>query len=242
MPGRSPWEEIVLDPDLVLTPSLVLSMWAAGMAAGTAAVAWWRIVGPGFFWTLSGATLLVGAWTVTAGTGPVVAVVAVVLAGLLARNPAAASGLYAVGAAGFFAQAAAEGGWVLALTGALALGGVTDEMLLGHWYLVNPQMPRWALRALDVTGMIGLAGDGILLLVVGVALASGVVGWAFLALSVMSIVLMAAVWFSLNEPSYTGVMAATGLSYLAVLTALGATVAGRSLVGDGGNLLASLPF
>ena len=242
MPGRSPWEEIVLDPDFVLTPTLVLAMWAAGMAAGTAAVAWWRIVGPGFFWTVSAATLLVGGWTATAGVGPIVAVIAVVLGGLLARRPPVAAVLYGVGALGFLLQAAAEGGWILAITGAMALGGVTDEMLLGHWYLVDPKLPRWALRALDVAGLTGLVADGAVLLLVGLTVGAGVLGWAFLALSLMSVLLMVAVWFSLKEPSYTGVMAATGLSYLAVLTALGATVAGRSLVGDAGNLLASLPF
>ena len=242
MPGCPPVEEIVLDPDFVLTPALVLSMWAAGMAAGTAAVAWWRIVGPGFFWTMSGATLLVGAWTFRAGPAAVIGIVAVIVAGLSARRPVVAAIAYAAAAAGFVTQAASEGGWVLAIVGAVALGGVTDEMLLGHWYLVNPQMPRWALKSLDATGALGLAIDAALLFIAGASLGSGVVAWAFLALSGMSVLLMVAVWFALNEPSYTGVMAATGLSYLAVLTSLGAVVAGRSLVGDAGNLLASLPL
>jgi hypothetical protein len=42
--------------------------------------------------------------------------------------------------------------------------------------------------------------------------------------------LMVGVWFSLRVPSYTGVMAATGLSYLATLTALGAVVIGRAVI------------
>jgi hypothetical protein len=41
---------------------------------------------------------------------------------------------------------------------------------------------------------------------------------------------MAMVWSSLGEAGYSGVMAATGLSYLAVLTAAGAAVIGRLLV------------
>lgn len=242
MPGRSPVEEIVLDPDFVLTPTFVLSMWAGGMAAGTAAVAWWRIVGSGFFWTLSGATLLVGAWTYQAGPAALVAIGAVIVAGLTPRRPVVSAAFYALAAGGFVTQAAAEGGWILAIAGAVALGGVTDEMLLGHWYLVNPQMPRWALKSLDVAGASGLALDAAVLFAAGASVSSGVVAWAFLALSGMSILLMVAVWFALKEPSYTGVMAATGLSYLAVLTSLGAVVAGRSLVGDATNLLASLPL
>ena len=39
-----------------------------------------------------------------------------------------------------------------------------------------------------------------------------------------------AVWASLGEQGYSGVMAATGLSYLATLTATGAAVVGRLLV------------
>lgn len=240
MPVRSLGEEIVFDPDFVLTPSLVLAMWAAGMAMGTAAVAWWRIVGPGFFWTLSGATLLVGAWTTTTGPGPVAAVVLLVVGSVAGGRSRSAALAYGAAGIGFLAQAIDEGGALLAVTGTLALGGVTCEMLLGHWYLVNPQMPRWALRSLDVAGGVGLALDATVLLLVGLTVASGVVAWAFIGLSVMSVLLMVGVWFSLNEPSYTGVMAATGLSYLAVLTSLGAVVAGRSLVGASENLLASL--
>ena len=242
MPGRPPVEEIVLDPDFVLSPPLVLSMWAGGMAAGTAAVAWWRIVGPGFFWTMSGATVLVGVWTVRSGPAAIVALVAVLVGGLATRRTSAATLAYAVAALSFVTQAGMDGGWILAIVGAAALGGVTDEMLLGHWYLVDPQLPRWALKSLAAAGVIGLVADAVLLLVSGATPSSGVVGWAFLALSGMSLLLMVAVWFTLKEPSYTGVMASTGLSYLAVLTALGAVVAGRSLVGDTANLLASLPF
>ena len=45
-----------------------------------------------------------------------------------------------------------------------------------------------------------------------------------------SVVLMAAVIGSLRYPAYAGVMAATGLSYLAVLTTLGGMFLGRALV------------
>ena len=47
---------------------------------------------------------------------------------------------------------------------------------------------------------------------------------------VMTGLLVAAVWFSLKEPAYSGVMAATGLSYLGVLTAFGVVVVGRLLI------------
>ena len=51
-----------------------------------------------------------------------------------------------------------------------------------------------------------------------------------IALTVMTALLIAAVWFSLREPGYSGVMAATGLSYLGLLTTFGVIVVGRLLV------------
>jgi hypothetical protein len=51
-----------------------------------------------------------------------------------------------------------------------------------------------------------------------------------IGLGATTVALMVGVWFSLRVPSYTGVMAATGLSYLATLTALGAVVIGRAVI------------
>ena len=116
-----------------------------------------------------------------------------------------------------------------AVTGAAALGGITGEMLLGHWYLVSPRMPRQALRRLALTGGIGVALDTAAVFAVGSPLAgSTAASAALLALGGMSVLLMAGVWFSLDQPSYSGVMAATGLSYLAVLTCLGSVALGRA--------------
>jgi hypothetical protein len=58
----------------------------------------------------------------------------------------------------------------------------------------------------------------------------GVMIGAMVAVSAMSALLIAAVWFSLKEQAYSGVMAATGLSYLGVLTVFGVVVIGRLLV------------
>ncbi|MGB8361347.1 MAG: hypothetical protein WCE80_08120, partial [Acidimicrobiia bacterium] len=51
----------------------------------------------------------------------------------------------------------------------------------------------------------------------------------FWILLVTSIILMAAVIGALRYPAYSGVMAATGLSYLALLTTLGAVFVGRAV-------------
>lgn len=117
------------------------------------------------------------------------------------------------------------------ITGAVLLGGISSEMMLGHWFLIDPRLPRWALQRLDLIAAIGLGGDVIVLTALG---AFGAGDWvmiaAMAALSVMTALLVAGVWFSLREPGYSGVMAATGLSYLGVLTALGTVVVGRLLV------------
>ena len=114
------------------------------------------------------------------------------------------------------------------LTSALALGGVTAEMMLGHWYLVDPRLPRAALRNLALVAIAGLAFDGLLMVYLGPAGGGAWIAYAVLVLT--SVALMAGVIAALRYPAYSGVMAATGLSYLAVLTTLGATFLGRALV------------
>jgi hypothetical protein len=215
-----------------LNPALVLSMWTAGLAASGCAVAWWRIVGPGYTWLVAGVSAAMAGFAVAAGggAGAWIGVVGAVVAAAAARRPTIAAVAFAVGATGLAASAWTDSPLALVLTGALFVGGVTSEMLLGHWYLVDPRLPRWALHRLAFVGGLGLVADASI--VVGRLLTTGNMAesffvWAYAALAVMTGLLIVGVWFSLKEPSYTGVMAATGLSYLAVLTALGTLVVGR---------------
>lgn len=211
-------------------PEFVLVAWAAGLAFASGLVALARLVGPGFIWmTASIAALisLTGAfgddrWWARFGL--------IMLAmGLLSARTRQLSGIFQVTAGlALVAQAAEIGGWIPAVTGALALGGVTSEMVLAHWYLVDPRLPRWVLRLLAFAGIGGLAVDAVALAVAG--LPGGVATIAFWILTVTSIALMVGVVASLRYPAYSGVMAATGLSYLAVLTSLGGVFLGRVLV------------
>lgn len=215
-----------------LTPALVLAMWTAGLAGGAAAVAAWRVVGPGYVWLTAGVVAGFGMFVVAVGGGgfAIAGSAAAVAALVWARRSAVAVVALAVAGAGFAVSAWTESPIGPVVSGAVLVGGVTSEMLLGHWYLVDPRLPRWALHRLTMAGGVGLLVEAA---VVGTRIVTGglrsdrVFLWAYLALVVMTALLVSAMWLSLREPRYTGVMAATGLAYLAVLTSLGVLVVGR---------------
>jgi hypothetical protein len=124
--------------------------------------------------------------------------------------------------------------------GAAFLGAVTDAMLLGHWYLVQPGLRRDPIREmvkivawiwpfevvvwLIPTGMVsvlsGAIDDGY----------AGIIGWMWVVASLTTIGLVVAAWKALDEPSYSAVMAVTGLMYLAILTGAGMDLLPRALL------------
>ncbi len=218
------------DLTTIADPAFILLAWSAGLVLVVSFVSFARIVGPGFTWLAAGFSLLialpalfaVGAWWARAGG------LAVVLALVWARNHAFAGLLMLVGGLALAVEGSLLAGSLPTASAALALGGVTGEMALGHWYLVDPRLPRWALNGLAATAIIGLIGDS-LVLWLGVGFPSGGGQLAYWVLGATSILLMAGVLGSLRYPAYSGVMAATGLSYLAVLTTLGVIFLGRAL-------------
>jgi hypothetical protein len=190
-----------------------------------------RLVGPGFTWLAGGiaAGLGLSAFAVAETAWASVSVTMAALGLALARTPRRSGIFLCAAAIGYLMVATSVGGLLLASTATLALGGVTGEMALGHWYLVDPRLPRSSLRLLALVGIVGLIADAGALLFVGDLAGSGAV-LAFWTLLVSSILLMLGVIGALRHPAYSGVMAATGLSYLAVLTTLGAVFLGRALV------------
>jgi hypothetical protein len=126
------------------------------------------------------------------------------------------------------------------LIGAAFLGAITDAMLLGHWYLVQPGLPRrrlnelvdavaviWPLEVIALlipTGMVsvwtGSIDDGW----------GGMLGWMWAACAVTTIVLVLVTKAALRERQYSAVMAATGLLYLAILTAFGTDIVARAVL------------
>ena len=219
------------DLTTIADPRFILLTWGSGLALVAGYVSSIRIVGAGFTWLTTGIAAAIGlAGAIGEGaTWARIGLVGLVIgAGLARRKVAAGVVLIAAGVA-LLIEAALLGGALVAITGSLALGGVTGEMMLGHWYLVDPRLPRWALRSLAVAGIVGLILDGLVLGTSG-ELPQGGGTLAFWVLLASSVLLMVAVVAALRYPAYSGVMAATGLSYLAVLTTLGAVSLGRALI------------
>ena len=219
-------------PESLFNPAVLLAMWSSGIAGAGAVVAYWRIVGPGYLWLTATMVALIGgaAWLFEPDVVVAAGCVLGIGAGLVARRASIASLMLGGSAVLFLLKAATSDLPIPALTGSVALGGVTAEMLLGHWYLVSPRIPRGPLQRLAMTGAAGVALDAAVLLAIGspsIESATAVV--VVLSLAGASVLLMVAVWFSLRYPSYPGVMAATGLSYLAILTALGSVTLARAL-------------
>ena len=151
----------------------------------------------------------------------------------------------AVGVVGLVAGALDAGGnptvsLLRTFVGAAFLGAITNAMLLGHWYLVQPGLPRrhiselvnwvawiWPFEVIVMllpTGMIavftGEVDDGW----------NGMLGWMWLICAITTIGLVIVTKAALKERQYSAVMAATGLLYLAILTAFGQDLVARAVL------------
>jgi hypothetical protein len=126
------------------------------------------------------------------------------------------------------------------LVGAAFLGAITDAMLLGHWYLVQPGLPRRRLHELvDAVGVIWPIEVAVLLIPTGMFSVwsgtiddgwGGMLGWMWAACAVTTIALVVVTKAALRERQYSAVMAATGLLYLAILTAFGTDIVARAVL------------
>ena len=150
-----------------------------------------------------------------------------------------------IGAIGLIAAALDAGGnpavaLARTLVGAAFIGAISDAMLLGHWYLTQPGLPRVLLNEMVAalkwlwpaevvvmllpTGMIavlnGTVDDGW----------GGMLGWMWLMCSITTIVLIFVTQAALKERAYSAVMAATGLLYLAILTGFGMDIVPRAIL------------
>lgn len=121
-------------------------------------------------------------------------------------------------------------GVTLAVSGTFFLGAVTHAMVLGHWYLNQPRLPieplkgatKIMLASMAVVGLAGVVTRGRLLKAVLpglVAISAGGYWWAWVLLLMGTVVLgfmvKSTVWARSTQ-------SATGLLYIAMITAIGA--------------------
>ena len=151
----------------------------------------------------------------------------------------------AVGLVGLIAAGVAAGDPALlsvarVIVGAAFLGAVTDAMLLGHWYLVQPGMPRGPLLEL-IRWLAWIWPFEVIVLLWPVGMGSvitgtiddgynGILGWMWILCALFTIVLVGVTRAALRERQYSAVMAATGLLYLAILTAFGTDLVARAVL------------
>jgi hypothetical protein len=150
-----------------------------------------------------------------------------------------------IGVIGVVAAALDAGGphWLAIarfVVGAAFLGAITDAMLLGHWYLVQPGLARGALLEL-VSWTMWLWVPQVALLLVPTGMISAINGtiddgydglltWFWVLSALTTIGLLITTRLALKERSYSAVMAATGLLYLAIIMAFGTDLVARALL------------
>ena len=245
----------------------LLAQWAAGGLAFCWVTTRRREVGVGYGWLLRisygalAALSLVagfgdggaGATLRNVGTGLMVAGAAIALAVSYARREEGLDGFDprldliapVFGLLGLFGAASFVGGdYALSLArllvGGLFLGAVSDAMLLGHWYLVQPGLARAPLLELvRWTGWLCIPEIVLLLVPTGMVSVldgrindnyNGLLGWFWVACAVTTVGLVVVTRLALKERYYSAVMSATGLLYLAILTAFGTDLVARALL------------
>jgi len=242
-----------------LDVSSVLLQWTTGGLAFLWVTTRHRVVGLGYGWLLRGVfsaialAAVVAGWAadesgaaasvrIGAAAGVAIAALGVIVVSLRYRHrPRALSPALdliapAIGFVGILATASVVGGedplGLLRLTsGMLLIGAVTDAMLLGHWYLVQPgltrdpigEIVRWCMLVWPLSFVAWSIPDGGFQVVTGSIDDGwgGLLGWTWLVCAGTTLGLVIATSFALRERAYAAVMAATGLLYLAILTAFG---------------------
>ena len=113
----------------------------------------------------------------------------------------------------------------------IMVASVFSLMMIGHWYLVDPTINRKGMKniAIFTTGLailitVSLITNQTTYGLFNISLfGENNIQYIILGLLLSTAVLSFASYKSLQEKSYTGVMASTGLSYLSLLVALGAS-------------------
>jgi hypothetical protein len=219
--------------DVITRGHFRITAWGSlllGIAAGFALSAALEVV-PGSSTTqrlaIAGALLLVGFLAVQYSNTDLPGVVVGALIGLF--------GLYLLSdIAGYIDGWQRFVAWLHLTIGTLLLGGVTNGMMLGHWYLNQPGLKPWALARLTMLSLVacgaslalGLVTVGVLSRAATEGAALGIPGFGqdfgvfFYAIWVALVVFTGAVvWMARRCIQIRSIQSATGLYYVAILTA-----------------------
>ena len=113
----------------------------------------------------------------------------------------------------------------------LLVSAVFSSMMIGHWFLVDPTINREGMKniakfSMYLSFILSLSvlmniyeSSTVFFNIVGNELLNNVIIFLFISAGILSF----ASFKSLQEKSYTGVMASTGLSYLSLIVSLGAS-------------------
>ena len=126
------------------------------------------------------------------------------------------------------------------LVGAAFIGAISDAMLLGHWYLTQPGLPRRLLNEMvNALAWLWPFEVAVMLLPTGMFAVftgtiddgwGGMLGWMWAMCAITTIILIMITKAALKERYYSAVMAATGLLYLAILTGFGMDIVARAVL------------
>ena len=113
----------------------------------------------------------------------------------------------------------------------LLVSSVFSLMMIGHWFLVDPTIPRVGMKNIAIFSIFLSLGISILVFFdfyesssnLFNLLSSSVLNNVIAFLYISSAILSFGSFKSLQEKSYTGVMASTGLSYLSLIVSMGAS-------------------
>ena len=104
------------------------------------------------------------------------------------------------------------------------ISGIFSLMMIGHWFLVDPTISKEGMKKIAI--VTSLQSLTLIPIVQFDFINSGIVPiykLIIMCLYATTSILAFASYKALNEKSYTGVMAATGLSYLSLIVSIGAT-------------------
>jgi len=117
---------------------------------------------------------------------------------------------------------------------ALALGAVSDAMLLGHWYLVTPQLSPTPLRRMMWLLVAVLALQVLVFVIAVTAISSGPldgpIGWVtWLRLGVGLLAPIVISVLAILASHAASLQASTGLLYIALAFVMAGSIAGASI-------------